>query len=395
MQGRRVTQRVFCHNLRQGTALSLLSCQSSAFNACRSFSSSSKERRIALIPSDGVGKEVVPEAKRVLDKVASSLPFSLSYVTLEAGWETFTKTGNSLPKETIAALKTCDAALFGAVSSPSHKVEGYSSPIIGMRKALDLYANLRPIISSPVKGSRDNVDILIVRENTECLYVKQEKLEQTKEGKVAVANRVITEYASTRIAQMAFKQAVKRLQSRKATGKASRVTVVHKSNVLSVSDGLFRECCLKVAKEYPNIEVEEQLVDSMVYKLILDPQRYDVVVAPNLYGDILSDAAAALVGGLGIAPSANVGDAFLLAEPVHGSAPDIAGKGIVNPIATISAAAMLIRNLEEKAGSSSPVAAAIDAAVYKTLKEGPHTPDLGGSATTKQVTDKIIQSIQL
>jgi len=166
------------------------------------------------------------------------------------------------------------------------------------------------------------------------------------------------------------------------------VTIVHKANVLSLSDGLFRSAVLKVAQLYPDIKVEEQLVDSMVYKMILDPTQYDVVVAPNLYGDIISDAAAALTGGLGLAPSANVGDSFMLVEPVHGSAPDIVGKGIANPLATLRATAMLLEYLKE--GSKAQI---VQKAINKVLKEGPHTADLGGAASTDEITNAVIVAI--
>ncbi|MEZ4833291.1 MAG: isocitrate/isopropylmalate family dehydrogenase, partial [Caldilineaceae bacterium] len=268
--------------------------------------------------------------------------------------------------------------------SPSHKVDGYSSPIVALRKSLDLYANLRPIVSAPVTGSRPDVDMLIARENTECLYVKRERLEDN--GDTAIAERVITRGASTRLARMAFEQA-----RQKATRKGQKglVTVVHKANVLSVSDGLFREAALALAHDYPDVGVEEQLVDSMLYRMIREPQRYDVIVAPNLYGDLLSDAAAALVGGLGLAPSANVGDTFVLVEPVHGSAPDISGQGIANPIATILAAALLLRHL-----GKADAAQSIEDAVNHVLRHGPHTPDLGGTARTEDVVSEIIKIVE-
>ncbi len=349
---------------------------------------------IALIPGDGIGKEVVPAAARVLE--ATGLP--LHFVELEAGWETFQRTGNALPPETVEALRGCHSALFGAVSSPSHRVHGYSSPIVALRKILDLYANLRPLISAPlssaplssaplssapVPGSRTGVDMLVVRENTECLYVKQERLEDG--GDRAIAERVITRRASERIARMGFALAQKR-QKAKVEGKTGLVTVVHKANVLSLTDGLFREAALAVAGEFPGVAVEEQLVDSMAYRMILEPQRYDVVVAPNLYGDILSDAGAALVGGLGLVPSANVGDSFVLVEPVHGSAPDIAGQGVANPIATIRAAGLLLAHLGENG-----TAQRIEHAVQSVLADGPRTKDLGGSAGTEDVTREVIR----
>lgn len=349
-------------------------------------------RRVALIPGDGIGREVVPAAQAVVD--ALGLP--ITWVPLEAGWSVFQRTGVALPAATLSALKACDGAIFGAVSSPSGFVAGYSSPILAMRKALDLYANLRPVTSLPASplapaGSRPNVDLLIVRENTECLYVKQERLEDG--GDTAVAQRVITRRASRRIARMAFLHARRRAAARRASGaaeggQAPLVTIVHKANVLSVSDGLFREAALAAAGEFPEITVEEQLVDSMIYRLIREPERYDVVVAPNLYGDILSDAAAALAGGLGLAPSANVSEHFALVEPVHGSAPDIAGQGIANPLATILAAALLLDALDFPEH-----AVAVRTAVDATVRAGVCTPDLGGSASTADVTAAVISAV--
>ncbi len=333
--------------------------------------------RIALIPGDGVGREVVPAARQVLDALA--LP--IEYIELEAGWETFQRVGTALPPATLSALRECQGALFGAVSSPSQRVEGYSSPIIALRKALDLYANLRPVVSAPVAGSQPGVDMLIVRENTECLYVKQERWLEV--GESALAERIITRHASERIAKVAFERA--RQRAAQHTAARPLVTIVHKANVLSLTDGLFRETALKVAQTYPDVQVEEQLVDSMVYRLIREPQRYDVVVAPNLYGDIISDAAAALVGGLGLAPSANVGDDFVVAEPVHGSAPDIAGQGIANPLATILAAALLLESV-----GLATAAQSVQRAVQSVLAAGPHTKDLGGNASTTEVTDAVI-----
>ncbi len=337
-----------------------------------------------MIPGDGIGQEVIPAARAVLDALA--LPFA--YVELAAGWECFQRTGTALPVATVTALQSCHGALFGAVSSPSQRVAGYSSPIVALRKELDLYANLRPALSAPVPGSQPGVDLLIVRENTECLYVKQEHW--AEEGERAVAERVITRRASQRIAHKAFQQARLRAAQRLINGstRPSRVTIVHKANVLALTDGLFRESVLQVAAEYPDVSVEEQIVDSMLYRLIREPQRYDVIVAPNLYGDLLSDAAAALVGGLGLAPSANVGDHFVLGEPVHGSAPDIAGQGLANPLATILAASLLLENL----GLRQP-AQRIQQAVGAVLISGPLTPDLGGHASTSQVTDAVIQQL--
>jgi homoisocitrate dehydrogenase len=336
--------------------------------------------RIALIPGDGIGREVAPAARRVLE--AATLP--LEFVELEAGWETFQAMGTALPPATLAQARACDGALFGAVSSPSARVPGYSSPILALRKELDLYANLRPAVSQPVPGSQAGVDLLIVRENTECLYVKQERV--VEPGERVIAERVITRRASARVTEVACRLARQRAVAR--PGRPARLTVVHKANVLNLSDGLFRSTALEVAKDYPDIAVEEQLVDSMVYRLIREPQRYDVVVAPNLYGDILSDAAAALVGGLGLAPSANIGDTYVLAEPVHGSAPDIAGRGIANPLAAILAAALLLEHL-----GLGEAARRIEAAVERVLAAQVWTPDLGGAATTDEVTAAVIDEV--
>jgi len=379
---------------------------------------SERTYRIALIPGDGVGQEVVPAAQRVLEALA--LP--ITFVLLEAGWETFQRTGTALPQRTAAAIRGCDGAIFGATQSPSQQVAGYSSPILALRKQLDLYANLRPIVSMPVPGSRPGIDLLIVRENTECLYVRQERLED--DGDTAIAQRVITRRASERIARKAFDLARARhnLTPRRKDAKTLNesdaheqlhnsqftihnsqfavnpsplaprpsplVTIVHKANVLSLTDGLFRASCLAVAREYPDVQVEEQIVDSMIYRLIREPERYDVVVAPNLYGDILSDAAAALVGGLGLASSANASDNFVLAEPVHGSAPDIAGRGIANPCATFLAAAQLLDSLGEDLAAQR-----IRHAVHRTLADGILSADLGGGATTVEMTNAVIERL--
>ncbi|KAJ3262650.1 homoisocitrate dehydrogenase [Boothiomyces macroporosus] len=347
----------------------------------------SRSLTIGLIPADGIGKEVIPAAQKIIEHVIDKVDF----VNLDAGFELFQKTGVALPDETVEILKKCDGALFGAVSSPSHKVAGYSSPIVALRKKMDLYANVRPVSSA--KGALGKpIDMLIIRENTECLYIKSERLEKDpKTGlQTAWADRRITEYASKRIAKMAFDMALVRAKNPTIHSKP-KVTIVHKSNVLSVTDGLFRESCRAVAQnpEYKDVIVEEQLVDSMVYRMFREPEVFDVVVAPNLYGDIISDGAAALVGSLGVVASANVGDNFVIGEPVHGSAPDIAGKGISNPIAAIRSAAMLLDHLGYNAEATK-----IKVAVDTVLTEGKTlTPDLGGKATTEQVTSKVIANL--
>ncbi|KAI9291724.1 Isocitrate/isopropylmalate dehydrogenase [Neoconidiobolus thromboides FSU 785] len=363
----------------------------SSYNAikiAKRFYTSPTTLKIGLIPGDGIGKEVIPAAKQVLDGLPSKYNLKFDYETLSAGFEHFQKVGQALPEDTVEALKHCNGALFGAVSSPSHKVEGYSSPIVALRKKLDLYGNVRPVKSA--SNAKINVDMVIVRENTECLYVKQEELTTDSKGlKTAYATRKISEYASQRIGELALKLA----STRTSIHNEPSVTVVHKSNVLSITDGLFRETIKKFYsnhQEYSNIKLYEQLVDSMVYRMFREPQVFDVIVAPNLYGDILSDGAAALVGSLGVVPSANVGPDFVMGEPVHGSAPDIIGKNIANPIASIRSAALLLSYLGHKEAAN-----AIEGAVNQVLLENVTvTPDLGGKAKTSEVVEKVIKGLQ-
>ncbi|KAL1740214.1 hypothetical protein HDZ31DRAFT_47938 [Schizophyllum fasciatum] len=337
--------------------------------------------KIGLIPADGVGKEVIPAAQQAISALGSDIP-KPEFVPLLAGWETFTRTGVALPEETVEILKNeCDCALFGSVSSPSKKVVGYSSPIVALRKELDLYANIRPVLSV----SKPDVDLVVVRENTECLYIKQEESSNGPNGREARATRLITERASSRIGKMAFELALQRA--------AKQLHIIHKSNVLSVTDGLFREAVRSVPfaaeGKYDDVKILEQLVDSAVYKLFRDPREFDVMVAPNLYGDILSDAAAALVGSLGLVPSVNAGDNFVMGEPVHGSAPDIAGQNIANPIASIRSAALMLRHMGYAKGADR-----IDRAVDTVVREGQvATPDVGGKSTTQEVVDAITRLI--
>jgi len=334
--------------------------------------------RICVIPADGIGQEVIPAAVEVLQ----TLNLGLEFVWAEAGWECFQRCGNALPAATIAAVASADATLFGATSSPSTKVEGYTSPILGLRRHFDLYANLRPVTSLPGPFSRPGVDLLIVRENTEGLYAGRER----REGDTAIAERVITVKASARIARTAFDLAVKRQTSRaqKPTRSTPQVTIVHKANVLKETDGLFREICLRVAADYPQVVVEEMLVDACAMRLVKDPERFDVILTTNLFGDILSDEAAALVGGLGVAPSGNIGVRAAVFEPVHGSAPDITGKGIANPVGAILSAALMLEHL-----GAQPAATRVQQAVVAALKAGFTTPDLGGQATTAEVVRAI------
>lgn len=285
-------------------------------------------------------------------------------------------------------------------SSPSTKVTGYSSPIVALRKRLDLYANVRPVRTTIGSSGSNPIDLVIVRENTEDLYVKDEKTFDSPNGKVAEAIKRISEHASFRIATMAGDIALRRQKIRDGAAASTKsntrskpmVTITHKSNVLSQTDGLFRETARRALAQpcfADTVAVEEQIVDSMVYKLFRQPSYYDVIVAPNLYGDILSDGAAALVGSLGLVPSANVSERFAIGEPCHGSAPDIEGKGIANPIATLRSVALMLEFLgEEKA------AASIYKAVDANLDEGKFlSPDLGGKAKAEEVVADVLRRL--
>ncbi len=328
-------------------------------------------RRVILIPGDGIGREVIPAAEQVLS--ATGVPFK--FVPAEAGWATFERQGMALPPETCEAVREAGLALFGAVSSPARPVQGYRSPIVGLRRELDLYANVRPALSSPVQGSRPGVDLVVVRENTEGLYSGRER----REGETAIAERVITRRASERIGRAACELALRR---------RAHLTIVHKANILPQTCGLFRDAVRAVAAGYPGLAVEECLVDTMALRLVREPEAFDVIVTTNLFGDVLSDEAAALVGGLGLAPSGNIGEQAAVFEPVHGSAPDIAGRGVANPSAAILAGAMLLDHVGERAAAGK-----VRGAVRRVLECGPHTPDLGGSATTAQVVEAVLSAL--
>ncbi|WP_299525345.1 homoisocitrate dehydrogenase [uncultured Methanobrevibacter sp.] len=326
--------------------------------------------KIAIIPGDGIGKEVMESGEYLLDKL--DLNFSFEYG--EAGFECFNKTGTTLPEETIKIAKNSDATLFGAITSTA----GQPSPIINLRKELDVYANLRPIKSyKGVKSIAKDIDFLIVRENTEGLY---SQIEYEQDNKL-IANRVITKKASEKISEVAFEQCKSKQKQ--------KVTCVHKSNVLKKTDGVFKESFYKIAKNYPHIKTNDLYVDATAMYLITQPQSFDIIVTSNLFGDILSDESAGLVGGLGLAPSGNIGDKHGLFEPVHGSAPDIAGKGIANPCSMILTIAMMLDYLKEYE-LSKKINNAVETVVnnQKTL-----TPDLGGNSTTMELTKTITNEI--
>ena len=297
--------------------------------------------KLCVMPGDGIGKEVIPAAVQVLQTV---LP-ALEIVEADAGWDTFLRTGASVPENTLATIRECGAGLFGAVQSPTHKVAGYRSAILTMRQSLGLYANIRPVRCLPNVSPRDDIDMIVVRENSEGLYSQRE----TSDGDMAIAERVITRAASERIGRKSA-ELIHQL-------KRQKLTIVHKANVLPLTDGLFRD---SVRAVIGNIPTDELLVDVAALKLLEDPARFDVIVTTNLFGDILSDAAAHWGGGLGYAPSLNWGDACAVAEPVHGSAPDIAGQGLANPIAAILSGAMLVRYVWGNLDAARRIEQAID-----------------------------------
>ena len=324
--------------------------------------------KIAVIGGDGIGNEVMDSCEYLLDKI--DLEFSFEYGI--AGFECFNNTGTTLPEETIKIANKSDAVLFGT-STP-----GQPSPIINLRKALNVYANIRPIKSyKGVNCIRDDIDFVIVRENTEGLYSQVEYGDCEK----MIAERHITKKASERISKAAFNLCIKRGQN--------KVTCVHKSNVLKKTDGVFKESFYKVAKQYPQITAEDYYVDATAMYLLTQPQNFNVIVSSNLFGDILSDESAGLVGGLGLAPSGNIGDHNGLFEPVHGSAPDIAGKNIANPCSMILSSSMMLDYLGEWEISND-----IKKAVEKVIADCKiRTPDLGGNACTMDVTKAIVKEL--
>jgi len=330
-------------------------------------------KKILYIEGDGVGPELVAHARRVVDSVAK-----VEWVRGEAGFATYQKTGTPLPDATLQAAKECDAILFCAVTTPPN-IPNYKSPIVSLRKELDLYANLRPFSTLPnVPAPFPALNFAIVRENTEGMYSGIEK----REGDTAHATRVITRKGSERIARFAFEYAKRR--------GFSKVTIVHKANVLRVTDGLFLEAAREVAAKYPSIACDDALVDSVAMRLVKAPQEFDksVIVTTNLFGDILSDESSALIGGLGVAPSGNYGETRALFEPVHGSAPKYAGKDTANPTGMLLSTAMLLEHIGEKEAS-----AKLARAVRECYSQKVVTRDVGGSASTREMVEKVVELI--
>ena len=332
---------------------------------------------LCVIEGDGVGHEVVPAAVRVLQALVPQVEI----YTAHAGFEHLQSHGTPLPQETIDIVMRTRAVLFGAANSPSYPVEGYYSPIIRLRHMLQTYANLRPTRYLPVATARPGVDLMVVRENTEDLYVVNEFTDE--EAQSSTAHKVITRTATERVSHLAYQLAGD-------TGR-EKITIVHKANILPQSDGLFRRVALEVAERYSDIETDELLVDTAAYWMVKDPTRFDLILTSNLYGDILSDMAAAWGGGLGMSPALNIGQDVAIAEPVHGAAPDISGKGIANPTATILSVSLLLRHYWDMPDEADR----IESAGRTTLEKGDHTVDLAtdGAISTEEFATRVIDHL--
>ncbi len=328
---------------------------------------------ITLIPGDGIGPEVTEAARRVLEAAGADIEWEV----VEAGAAAAEKYGEPLPREVLDSIERNRVALKGPVTTPIGK--GFRSINVSLRKELNLYANVRPINSKyGISDKYHNVDMVIVRENTEDVYAG---LEQDIAPGVAQTLKIITQVASERIARFAFEYARKHQRH--------TVQAVHKANIMKKSDGLFLKSCQNIAREYPEIEYKEIIVDNCAMQMVMHPEQFDVLVLTNLYGDIISDLGAGLVGGLGLVPGANYGENLAVFEAVHGSAPDIAGKNIANPLAVILSAEQMMRYLGDE-----HVANHIKHAVIVLLTERKYlTPDMGGTATTTELTEALIREI--
>ena len=336
--------------------------------------------RIALIPGDGIGPELTEATLGVLDAAERKFKLGLNIIEVEAGDGCLEKRGVALPEDTIETIRRSNACIKGPVGQTAADV------IVKMRIMFDLYANIRPVKAYPsVPSMRPDIDFVFVRENTEGVYKGLEfKLDDT-----AVCLRVITRKGCERIAKKAFELAKRRNQKK-------RVTAVHKANVMKVTCGLFAAVCREVAQQYPDISFDEQIVDAAAMRLIKEPHKFDVIVTTNMFGDILSDEAAQLVGGLGMAPGANIGENFAIFEPVHGAAPTRVGKHTASPCSMILAAKMMLDWLGEQHGDSRclAAAAAVEEAMIRTLRKGVTIPDFGGRATTLEMGQAIAGEVE-
>lgn len=331
-------------------------------------------QRVTLLPGDGIGPEVSRAAVKVIDAAGANIEWE----QVEAGIGVVEKYGKPLPDHVLEKIRKNKVALKGPLTTIVGK--GFASVNVELRKALDLYANLRPVQNIPGIQSRfGDIDLIVVRENTEDLY---SGLEHKIAPGVAQSLKIITRKASSRIVKFAFEYAGKH--------RRKKVTAVHKANIMKVSDGLFLETAKGVAKRYPKIKYQEVIVDNLCMQLVMKPQQYDVLVLTNLYGDIVSDLCAGLVGGLGLVPGANIGDKCAVFEAVHGSAPDIAGKGVANPLALILSGILMLEYIGQM-----KTADRIRQAVYRVTEKGRVlTPDLGGKASTMEMAEAIVAAMQ-
>jgi len=335
--------------------------------------------KISLITGDGIGPELSESAISVLDTINDKLDLKFEITKLSAGDKALEETGKALSEETVQTIKKSDACLKAPVG------ESAADVIVVLRRMLDLYANIRPAKSYPhMPALRDDIDMVIVRENTEDLYTGKE----FSLGNAAVALRIISEDASKRIAKYAFETAKQRNNMKK-------VTCVHKSNVMRLTDGLFAKSCSEVAKTYPDILFEQMYVDACAMNLIRQPEQFDVIVTTNLFGDILSDESSQVVGGLGMAPAANIGDNFALFEPVHGAAFDIAGKNIANPSSFLLSIKMMLDWLGIKHHDTKciTVAQKLESTIFNLVKSGVKTKDIGGDKYTSEFTKEITKNL--
>jgi len=335
----------------------------------------SRKYRIAVIKGDGVGPEIVEAALNVL----SGLGFNAEFVEVNAGYEFFKRTGKPIEEDGLNVLKSCDAVLKGPITTPLDRPD-FKSINVMLRRELGLYANVRPFKSFKGISLRD-LNVVLIRENTEDLYVGIEGIHLG----TAIALKVISKEATEKIVRFAFNYAIKH--------GFKRITVVHKSNILRMTDGLFRDIFFTVARDYNDLECNEILVDSAAYQLIRNPKAFEVLVTENLYGDILADLLAGIVGSLGLCGSMEVGDTHALFEPVHGSAPDIAGRGIANPISQVISSKLMLEYLSTKYDDQwlAKLAKALDSSISTVIEERRIlTPDLGGNASTKEVADAIL-----
>jgi len=335
--------------------------------------------KISLITGDGIGPELSESVLSVLNTIHDKLDLKFDVTKLSAGDKALSETGKALPDETVTAIKQSDACMKAPVG------ESAADVIVVLRRMLDLYANIRPAKSYPhMPALRDDVDMVIVRENTEDLYTGKE----FSLGNSSVALRIISEAASKRIARYAFETATQRNSMKK-------VTCVHKSNVMRITDGMFAKACTDVSKDYPDIAFEEMYVDACAMNLIRQPQKFDVVVTTNLFGDILSDESSQVVGGLGMAPAANIGDNFALFEPVHGAAFDIAGQNIANPSSFLLSIKMMLDWLGNKHNDSKciEVGEKLESTIFDLVKSGVKTKDIGGTSSTTEFTKQITDNL--